>query len=81
MVNGLIKINSDLAIDFSFVDKILLNMVGIKKDKLMQALKEVDLYQQQMIDNQLVEVNSFNNESAGGQQDGSRSAVDDGSIN
>lgn len=44
MVNGLIKINSDLAIDFSFVDKILLNMVGIKKDKLIKALKEVDLY-------------------------------------
>ena len=39
MVNGLIKINSELAIDFSFIDKILLNMVGIKKDKLIQALR------------------------------------------
>lgn len=39
MVNGLIKINSELAIDFSFIDKILLNMVGIKKDKLIKALR------------------------------------------
>ena len=45
MVNGLIKINSELAIDFSFIDKILLNMVGIKKDKLMQALRQVDSFQ------------------------------------
>ena len=44
MINGLIKINSDLNIDFSFVDKILLNMVGIKKDKLIKALRQVDTF-------------------------------------
>lgn len=38
MVNGLVKINGDLMVDFSFVDKILQNMVGIQKDKLIQAL-------------------------------------------
>ena len=38
MVNGLIKINSDLSIDFGFIDKILMNMVGIKKEILLAAL-------------------------------------------
>ena len=38
MVNGLIKVNNDLSIDFAFIDKILMNMVGIKKDILLAAL-------------------------------------------
>ena len=38
MVNGLIKINNELQIDFGFIDKILMNMVGIKKDMLLAAL-------------------------------------------
>ena len=29
MVNGLIKINKDLCIDFSFIDKVISNFVGI----------------------------------------------------
>jgi len=37
--NGLIKITSDLTIDFSFIDKVILNMVGIDKEKLHQAMK------------------------------------------
>ena len=43
LVNGLVKINTDLNIDFSFVDKILTHMVGIQKDKLLEALKIVDI--------------------------------------
>lgn len=43
MINGLIKINSDLQVDYSFVDKILTHMVGIEKDKLLDALKIVDI--------------------------------------
>jgi hypothetical protein len=39
MVNGLIKINEDYEVDFSFVDKVLLNMVGIKKNDLLKALR------------------------------------------
>jgi hypothetical protein len=38
MVNGLVKINNDLTVDFAFIDKILMNMVGIKKDILLAAL-------------------------------------------
>ena len=38
MVNGLIKINNELNIDFAFIDKILMNMVGIKKEYLLAAL-------------------------------------------
>ena len=38
MVNGLIKINEDYEVDFSFVNKVLLNMVGIKKKDLLKAL-------------------------------------------
>ena len=34
MVNGLIKITSKYEIDFSFVDKILMHMVGINKEVL-----------------------------------------------
>ena len=45
MVNGLIKINSDLSIDFSFIDKILLNMVNIQKDRLLMALDQVETLQ------------------------------------
>jgi hypothetical protein len=47
LVNGLIKINSDLAIDFSFVDKIMLNMVGIQKERLLDALQTVEQAQQE----------------------------------
>ena len=43
MVNGLIKINEELFIDFSFIDKILTHMGGIQKDKLLEALKIVDV--------------------------------------
>jgi len=42
MVNGLIKINNDMQIDFTFIDKILLNMVGIQKEKLIEALHVVE---------------------------------------
>ena len=38
MVMGIIKISSDLSIDFAFIDKILMNMVGIKKEYLLAAL-------------------------------------------
>ena len=38
MVNGLIKINNEMTIDFAFIDKILMNMVGIRKDVLLAAL-------------------------------------------
>ena len=43
MVNGLVKINANLQIDFSFVDKILTHMVGISKERLLEALKMVDV--------------------------------------
>ena len=42
-VNALIKINQELQIDFSFIDKIMTNMVGIKKDRLLEALKVVEI--------------------------------------
>lgn len=45
MVNGLIKINKDLSIDFSFVDKILLNMVSIQKNRLLNVLNQVQWQQ------------------------------------
>lgn len=38
MVNGLIKINDDYQVDFSFIDKVLTHMVGLKKQELLQAL-------------------------------------------
>ena len=43
MVNGLIKINKDLQIDFSFIDKILQNMSVIDKDTLLDAIKKVGI--------------------------------------
>jgi len=39
MVNGLIKINDEYDVDFSFIDKVLTNMVGIQKQDLLQALR------------------------------------------
>ena len=44
-VNGLIKINKDLQIDFSFIDKILQNMSIINKDQLLEAIKKVGITQ------------------------------------
>ena len=38
MVNGMIKINELYDVDFSFIDKVLTNMVGIQKQDLLQAL-------------------------------------------
>ena len=38
MMNGLIKINDDYDIDFSFIDKILYYIVGVHKDDLLEAL-------------------------------------------
>ena len=38
MVNGLIKINSDLYVDFSFIDKVNTSRVGISKENLLYAL-------------------------------------------
>ena len=43
MVNGLVKVNSDLEVEFGFVDKVLTHMAGIHKDRLLEALKIVDL--------------------------------------
>ena len=43
MVNGLIKINKDLQIDYSFIDKILQNMSVIDKDTLLDAIKKVGI--------------------------------------
>ena len=43
MVNGVVKINSDLQVDFSFIDKILTHMAGIDKDKMLEALKVTDI--------------------------------------
>ena len=31
MVNGLIKINEDYQVDFTFIDKVLTHMVGLPK--------------------------------------------------
>ena len=45
MVNGLIKINKDLQIDYSFIDKILQNMSVIDKDTLLDAIKKVGITQ------------------------------------
>jgi len=42
MVNGLIKINEDYDVDFSFIDKVLINMVGIQKKDLLHTLKVND---------------------------------------
>ena len=45
MVNGLIKINKDLQIDYSFIDKILQNMSVIDKETLLDAIKKVGITQ------------------------------------
>lgn len=39
MVNSIIKITKEFAVDFSFIDKVLVHMVGLKKDALLEALK------------------------------------------
>ena len=57
MVNGLIKINKDLQIDFSFIDKILQNMSVIDKDTLLDAIKRVGItqaYEQAIKGNQMI---------------------------
>ena len=43
MVNGLIKINDEYDVDFSFIDKVLINMVGIQKRDLLHTLKVNDV--------------------------------------
>ena len=43
MINGVVKINADLQVDFTFIDKILTHMVGIEKEKLLDALKTTDI--------------------------------------
>lgn len=43
MVNGLIKINDEYDVDFSFIDKVLTNMVGIQKNDLLNALRINDI--------------------------------------
>ena len=42
MVNGLIKINDNFNVDFSFIDKVLTHMVGIEKNELLSALQLSD---------------------------------------
>mmetsp|Transcript_12432 Transcript_12432/g.19461 ORF Transcript_12432/g.19461 Transcript_12432/m.19461 type:complete len:103 (+) Transcript_12432:2270-2578(+) len=42
MVNGLIKINENFNVDFSFIDKVLTHLVGIEKSELLSALQLVD---------------------------------------
>ena len=39
LVNGLIKINEQFDVDFSFIDKVLTHMVGLQKQELLGALK------------------------------------------
>ena len=38
MTNALIKINDDFLVDFTFIDKVLQNMVGLHKKDLLEAL-------------------------------------------
>ena len=42
MVIGLIKINEDFMVDFTFIDKVLTHMVGLNKQELIDALKLCD---------------------------------------
>ena len=35
----MIKITKDFLVDFSFIDKVLVHMVGLKKEALLEALK------------------------------------------
>ena len=37
-VLGMIKIKKDLSVDFSFIDKVIVNMVGIDKEQLHHVL-------------------------------------------
>ena len=39
MINSMIKITKDFIVDFSFIDKVLMHMVGLKKEALLEALK------------------------------------------
>ena len=43
MVNGLIKITSDYQVDFTFIDKVISNIVGIDKKLLHSALSNMEL--------------------------------------
>lgn len=38
MVNSIIKINDNFDVDYTIIDKILVNMVGISKDVLVKVL-------------------------------------------
>ena len=38
MTNGIIRINADYKVDFTFIDKILTLMVGLNKNELFNAL-------------------------------------------
>ena len=38
MVNGLIKINQDMMVDWSFIDKINKSRIGIEKTELLKTL-------------------------------------------
>ena len=42
MVNGLIKINDEYDVDFTFVDKVLTHTAGLDRDELMGVLKLSD---------------------------------------
>ena len=52
MVNGLIKINDDYQVDFSFIDKVLTHMVGLKKQELLQALSISNVPNTSMLNDQ-----------------------------
>ena len=42
LVNGLIKIDKQYQIDFSFVDKVISNLTGIDRDLLQNALHDIE---------------------------------------
>jgi len=41
-VTSLIKITTELEVDFTFIDKVMTHMVGLQKDELLSALKLID---------------------------------------
>ena len=45
MVNSIVRINKDLQIDFSYIDKILLNFPVIQKEQFLEALQSYGFYQ------------------------------------
>ena len=42
LVNGLIKINKEFQVDFSFIDKVIANIVGIDRNLLQNALSNIE---------------------------------------